>query len=960
MSTDSAPDRSALRKLIDAMLPHDSDLEAFCLDSFPHTARNFSDSMERKRKVNLLLTRETPAAVIEKLQLCEPDQFEKYRHLADCGTAEVSSAPLDPPTSAAGADWDGFNLLKNPGVRFVGREDELRVFTEGLTGSTMRIGIATGPGGMGKSSLLFHIWKQCADQFRSSQCIDCSDAPDNAQLLSRINRWLFSQGITDLEVALRSKQLSDKEKLIKAADVLEDKGPFLLGLDSFESVLARNPSSGAPTDQNVLFFLSLLARRLLRSKVLIASRERFLFDAAAESVVSRDLFDLSLSEAVQKMKGLPRLGAQGTEGDFADLYEAGIRSPLSVDLVEAELQDYGLVEVKANAQQRLHDELVETQQLVLIHARLSPAAQALLRRASVFREPVLHAMLMVHLPAETDTHHEALKALLDRSLLNAVDIKVGDTPQKHYRMHETARQWAEQKLLQIEGVAGLAHARRRAGYAYLAQIPALQRQRVLQYAIPAYQLLRTAEETEVAYLLAASLAPLIDHQFHEGYSRGVIEEMLSRLQGSQQHHVLAAKSHLYLGRILAQSDHQASQSHLERALELCRKYQQRALESESLGSLALLQLERCQKVRARELGEQSLRLSRELGDPRCLVNSNYVMAVVEQASMAFPSALQHCMESLNTFGRAAISTAAPGSVRVRKEEGAAADACTLRAALEQIQSVQDMAFILAVAGRMLEMSLVGLILRRGDPLVPVWTQLLAVCESLLSVCIAEGDARAEAHLLAITATMEYYRGNRDTFAQLMQHSIKLSHNQRNLRAVASKTAILANSEQDGGRYSAARGLYEQYLAMEDQLGQGSPLAVYCQGQLAWLEKESGNDAAARTHLMQALARLDSLPDPDSLPSYVLRINLLRELGLLERLADNTREAERRNQEWIALFESLIRKNEADGNHALAARLGQQLSKQRAEAALPRVVLKTRRVLTRLGRSFSRWLRRPPR
>ena len=112
--------------------------------------------------------------------------------------------------------------------------------------------------------------------------------------------------------------------------------------------------------------------------------------------------------------------------------------------------------------------------------------------------------------------------------------------------------------------------------------------------------------------------------------------------------------------------------------------------------------------------------------------------------------------------------------------------------------------------------------------------------------------------------------------------------------------------------------------------------------------------------MQALARLDSLPDPDSLLCSMLRINLLRELGLLERLANNTREAERRNQEWIALFEFLIRKNEADGKHAIAAQLGQQLSKQMAEAALPRVVLKTRRVLNRLRRSCSRWLRQPPR
>ena len=45
----------ALRSLLDAVLRTDSDLNAFCLDYFPMTSRQFAAGMDRSAKYTLLL-----------------------------------------------------------------------------------------------------------------------------------------------------------------------------------------------------------------------------------------------------------------------------------------------------------------------------------------------------------------------------------------------------------------------------------------------------------------------------------------------------------------------------------------------------------------------------------------------------------------------------------------------------------------------------------------------------------------------------------------------------------------------------------------------------------------------------------------------------------------------------------------------------------------------------------------
>lgn len=71
-----------LRNLIDALLRTDSDLEAFCLDFFMPVKRQFSNGMDRNRKVSLLLDQvEDHKEIVKALEEAEPQKFAKHRHL---------------------------------------------------------------------------------------------------------------------------------------------------------------------------------------------------------------------------------------------------------------------------------------------------------------------------------------------------------------------------------------------------------------------------------------------------------------------------------------------------------------------------------------------------------------------------------------------------------------------------------------------------------------------------------------------------------------------------------------------------------------------------------------------------------------------------------------------------------------------------------------------------------------
>lgn len=79
--TARSPTSASLRRVIDAALLNDAALEAFCIDYFPWIKQRFSNGMERRVKVTLLLEQEDRVRVLAALQECCPQAMGRYGHL---------------------------------------------------------------------------------------------------------------------------------------------------------------------------------------------------------------------------------------------------------------------------------------------------------------------------------------------------------------------------------------------------------------------------------------------------------------------------------------------------------------------------------------------------------------------------------------------------------------------------------------------------------------------------------------------------------------------------------------------------------------------------------------------------------------------------------------------------------------------------------------------------------------
>ena len=68
-----------VRKLLEQVLPTDSDLQAFCLDHFPDVQRRFGDGQSRIQKTNLLLEYALPGNIAAALHRNRPEVLEEFR-----------------------------------------------------------------------------------------------------------------------------------------------------------------------------------------------------------------------------------------------------------------------------------------------------------------------------------------------------------------------------------------------------------------------------------------------------------------------------------------------------------------------------------------------------------------------------------------------------------------------------------------------------------------------------------------------------------------------------------------------------------------------------------------------------------------------------------------------------------------------------------------------------------------
>ncbi len=141
--------RSTVRKLLEAVLQTESDLNAFVIDSFPNVSREFATGMSWTTRVNLLLESLEPIKVMEQLCALFPNETE--RAIVKLRSSATPSAAR--PVVAA-------YVPNAPRTAWVERSEQskvLRLLDNARTGAEPAKVLLHGIGGIGKTVLAAQV-----------------------------------------------------------------------------------------------------------------------------------------------------------------------------------------------------------------------------------------------------------------------------------------------------------------------------------------------------------------------------------------------------------------------------------------------------------------------------------------------------------------------------------------------------------------------------------------------------------------------------------------------------------------------------------------------------------------------------------------------------------------------------------------------------------------------------------
>jgi hypothetical protein len=78
-----APTSASVRRLLQAVLVSDSDLDQVCLDHFTEIYRRFTNGMDRVQKVNVLLEQVETEQIVRRLREFDPGAFSRHQALLE-------------------------------------------------------------------------------------------------------------------------------------------------------------------------------------------------------------------------------------------------------------------------------------------------------------------------------------------------------------------------------------------------------------------------------------------------------------------------------------------------------------------------------------------------------------------------------------------------------------------------------------------------------------------------------------------------------------------------------------------------------------------------------------------------------------------------------------------------------------------------------------------------------------
>jgi tetratricopeptide (TPR) repeat protein len=838
--------------------------------------------------------------------------------------------PADPLLKSSGAAAD----LPTPTGVFVGRHRELRalrLMLESVHGSGPVMALITGPGGVGKSTLVAQAVTRYGRMYKAVLTLRCQGYQSVELFLKEIGEFLAGLGTPGfLEQCLPNPKLSTQAKIGEAIVALNAAGPLLMVIDNLESVQNKDQTISDPT---LLHLLQKLLTNLRSGRVLVTGRyavkdllPQGKFAANLRHLHLDDLSSYETNQLLLRHPALAKLGETVREklinefGGLPYVYDllSSDAASQSLDLLIHDVQ----MPITEAQKQRTEQEWEAVRQQVIEFAaleatvqRLSPASHGLLTQLSVLRRPFPLAMISEGLGAA----RAAWQPLLDWSLLHY------DPQERSYHLHNLTMRYAE-GLLEEEPRKQV-QAQLAGWYEHYAD----QASHDLADYLEAHRLLRAADHVQQAGQLVMRLADTLRRFGLYPLLHDLCTKTLSDIRQSDQ--LLAASALDELGKIAyLQGEYEEARGLYRQSLEIKERLGDQSGRARTLHQLGMMAQDQGEYEEARGLYRQSLEIKERLGDQSGRAGTLHQLGMMAQDQGEYEEARGLYRQSLEIKERLGDQS---GRVRtllqlgmIAQNQGKYEEARDLyhysldiferlgdqsgraRTLLQLGMIAQDQGEYKGARG--LYQQSLDIFERLGDQSRRARTllQLGMIAQNQgkyeeardlyhysLGICERLGDQSGRARTQLQLGMVAYLQGEYEEARGLYQQSLDIFERLGDQSGRAHSLLQLGVIAQDQGEYEEAHGLYQQSLDIFERLGdsRGRAHTLHELGNLVYLQ---GKHEEAHGLYQQSLEISERLGDEQE------RAATLYQLGVIAQGQGNYEEARRFYQESLGIRERL--------------------------------------------------------
>ncbi|MGB2804447.1 MAG: tetratricopeptide repeat protein [Candidatus Zixiibacteriota bacterium] len=330
---------------------------------------------------------------------------------------------------------------------FVGRRRELRAIREGFTSGRKRAYMIHGFGGIGKSVLATRAALNMQDHFDGAKVIKVGDKTTPEQIMDDLNGFLMVAGCHKFNKHVHDP-ISMENKTGVLVGVLNEER-LLIILDNLEDVLTKDTNKKI-ANPSLNKFIQLLLNGVGQStKFIFTSRYDFdPLDGRLPGHIGKiNLPELSFPFMSFLMNNFEALGKLPPAKKL-EIYQKTGGHPFALGVFDRHAQITSVDSVLSNLAP-VKKEMIEFTLLGMTYNRLSPKAQTLLKRMSVFEEAVpLEALewMMGDDDQPATEIDEELQALSGWGLVVKKEEYLSEEKAGLYAMHQLVTDFATDKL----------------------------------------------------------------------------------------------------------------------------------------------------------------------------------------------------------------------------------------------------------------------------------------------------------------------------------------------------------------------------------------------------------------------------------------------------------------------------------------------------------------------------------